>query len=181
MKQVMLALLKLHDRDPYRGRTGNEIGYACGFRSGSDRLAHDGRSMAVANRVNFAVTALEKRDLVGFARREDRKSGTAYRLTRAGITVAQALREESKMSDAPAVKPGYEAENMEVVPMSQATFLPGEFVTIRDDDEVYPGERGEVLAVGTHEAFGGSLAYDILIDGCSDPERFLESEIAEAQ
>ena len=66
--------------------TCNEIGYACGFTSGmaGGRISHNGKSMGPANRVNFAVTALERRGLVAFGHRRDGLSGSAYRITDAG-------------------------------------------------------------------------------------------------
>jgi hypothetical protein len=64
--------------------TGNEIGYACGFESGSDRTAHDGRIMGPANRVIAAIRALERRGLATWASRPDGLSGSAHRITELG-------------------------------------------------------------------------------------------------
>jgi len=51
-----------------------------------DRYSHTGKRMGPANRVNFAVTALERRGLVRYARRPDGLSGGAYEITDAGLS-----------------------------------------------------------------------------------------------
>lgn len=88
-KRILLVLAGA-DSD-YHALTSNDIGHRCGFRTGSDRIAHDGRVMGAANRVNFPMYSLRKRGLIWFSPRTDGLSGTAYRLTDAGRAAARAL------------------------------------------------------------------------------------------
>lgn len=72
--------------------SANGIGYALGFRPGEVQASipkHSAgggciRSMGPAQRVNFPLTALRRRGLVGFGRRPDGRSGTAYVITADG-------------------------------------------------------------------------------------------------
>lgn len=88
MEQVLKALreLKVLDRAP---STPNEIAMQIGFREGGTRHGHgwgkgawSGR-MAPANRVNFAILALEKRGLVRWVARRDDLTGRAVELVEA--------------------------------------------------------------------------------------------------
>lgn len=90
----MLDVLRALRLAAPRAMTANEIGIACGFRSGSLSTTHgdarttharDGRVMGPAQRVIGALTALRRtHGFVEITRRPDGLSGTAYRLTAAG-------------------------------------------------------------------------------------------------
>lgn len=81
------------------GMTGNEIGMTLGFETGSDRFSKTGKVMGPANRVNFAVSALERRGLVRFAARRGGLTGGARRLTVAGEAEVRRIREVGSVGD----------------------------------------------------------------------------------
>lgn len=84
MLEVLRALVKADGRS----MTGNQIARACGFDLGQDKSkhSHNGRAMAPAQRVIFAIIGLRKRGLVGYGTRRDKLSGTAFVLTGTGRT-----------------------------------------------------------------------------------------------
>lgn len=87
LTERMVAILRvLAEESP---RTPNAIGYALGFRpapsqGGLGGGRGSGAGTGVAQRVNFPLTALRKRGLVGFGWRPDGLSGTAYSITSDG-------------------------------------------------------------------------------------------------
>lgn len=103
MERILVALLE-EDATPLGGRsmTGNALGQTLGFSHGmeGDRYSHNGKRMGAANRVNFAVSALKKRGLVGYAARNDGLSGGATRLTREGEAEAIRIRDRAVESEA---------------------------------------------------------------------------------
>jgi len=86
MLEVLRALRKAD-----RPLIANQIAHACGYVRGQDanRHAHDGRAMAPAQRVIFALIGLRKRGLVRHCHRTDGLSGDAFMLTGAGITFCE--------------------------------------------------------------------------------------------
>lgn len=183
MRQVMLVLLEGCDIE--FGMTPNWIGIKCGFQTGSDRHAHDGRMMGPANRVNACITGLEQRGLVSFGRRRDGLSGSAYRLTSTGVKEARRMAKEATglRHDYATAGPdemgvwaieGYgsdEPHNLDPVKKGDVEWAPGENTTFEDDHE-YGGEPGVVQAVGMGTGFhSGDIVYDVLPEGCSGPER----------
>jgi hypothetical protein len=196
MEKVLVALL-VHDPEN-RGLTNNRIGHLIGFRTGSDRLAHDGRMMGAANRVNACVMGLERRGLVCFARRRDGLSGTAYRLTPEGLIEARRIKsmelpegyrtgaENPDLADVVAVwleegytpEDGFEDLNLEPVRAGDLDFLPGNNVEVEEEHEMYPGEPGVVKAAGKGTGLhGGEIVYDVLIEGTSHAERFTAQDL----
>ena len=85
LTERMRAVLETLSKES-RPITCNQIGHSLGFSHGmyGDRYSHTGKRMGAANRVNFAVTALERRGLVCYALRPDGLSGGAYEITAAG-------------------------------------------------------------------------------------------------
>lgn len=90
MREVLVALRALRETRQYPS-TPNEIAITAGYYDGGPR--HGGGAsarggwtghMAPANRVNFAIMALERRGLIRWVPRRDGRSGRAVELTRAG-------------------------------------------------------------------------------------------------
>lgn len=79
----VLSVLATHDA----AMTPNQIGYSLGFKDGGTGGGHGNgrgsghRVFGPAQRVNFPLTALRKRGLVGFAPRPDGHAGMAYEIT----------------------------------------------------------------------------------------------------
>lgn len=199
MRNVLVAMLSKYDDGSY-GMTGNEIGYAVGYRSGEVKANVSGaaasggcvRSMGAAQRVIPVLVALDRRGLITMAARRDRRSGTAYRLTPAGFEMATKLREETKLSDTRTdavtadggdsavwvIAESYEVENLDPCLASDISFLPGNDVTFPEDHEEYPGEEGTVQAVGKGKGmYAGEIVYDVLVDGTDYATRVTESQL----
>lgn len=89
MREVLAALRALRETRQYPA-TPNEIAIRAGYDEGGRRHGHGwGKGtwsgyMAPANRVNFALLALERRGLIRWVSRRDDLSGRAVELTRAG-------------------------------------------------------------------------------------------------
>lgn len=64
--------------------TANEVALACGFEAGDAGRARDGRVMAPAVHVSSALRALERGGFVVWCRRPDRRSGSAFEITKLG-------------------------------------------------------------------------------------------------
>lgn len=87
-QRQVLEVLRAHsetEEGRLYGLPANTIGHRIGFRTGSDRHAHDGRMMGAANRVNGSLQGLERRGLVGWGPRRDGLSGTAFKITQPGL------------------------------------------------------------------------------------------------
>lgn len=92
MEQV-ISVLAQHDP---RTMTANDIARACGYRRGqaNGRHSHNGRAMAVAQRVIHPLIGLISRRLVVREGRRDGLSDTAFTLTSAGRDKARELARE---------------------------------------------------------------------------------------
>lgn len=191
-EKILVALLAVVDE--WYGMTGNEVAYAIGMQDGSDRSAHDGRSVALSNRVNFSVSGLEKRGLVTYAPRRDKLSGTARRLTNEGIIEARRIKGMAEsntridLGDAPGdaeavwVVEGYaDIENLEPVKASEVSFAPGTEVMFPEEHEMYGGATATVKAVGLGTGMmAGEVVYDVLVEGTSETERITEYDLEAA-
>lgn len=95
MKAVLLAMDDIGDAAPPNqiGRLAvREYGYDMPNRYGRQ---HHGGTMGEGSFIAPILTALTKRELIGWGRRPDGLSGTAYRITREGREVAERLRGEA--------------------------------------------------------------------------------------
>lgn len=86
----ILAAMKPRQFDD--GMTGNEIGLAVGEQWGNVRRGGSRWSggMGPAQRIIFPLSALYRRGLVAPAERRDGLTGTAYRITQAGVDALDA-------------------------------------------------------------------------------------------
>lgn len=205
MERILVAMLEAQEEDGlgYFPMTGNEIGHACGFRTGSDRHARDGRMMGAANRVAFPLTALRKLKLVGFAKRRDDRSGSADVLTREGREMARALRErgvqpreEKKMGDASEASNqrkliearcqregltirGWETtEDGETAKLGRYVVVTGSF----EDHGLYQDDVGELSAcvVGSVEFGNQRVHFSLTADGYDEGNEVQELSAVEA-
>lgn len=206
MRKVVIAMYHTETGGSHWGMTGNEIGYAVGFRGGEVKANVSGaaasggcvRSMGAAQKVIPVIVALDRRGLIAFAARRDGRSGTAYRLTPEGIKIATELQKEMKVADTDTTRTdaktadggekavwvldeSVDAGNLDPIAAADIMFLPGDAVRIDDEHEMYPGEEGIVQSVGRGIGhFGGQPTYDVLVEGTSEAERFPESDLEAA-
>jgi hypothetical protein len=169
-RQVLTAMFEREKKETVYGMSGNEIGYAVGFRPG-DAMVRRGpavKAMGPAQKVIGSMIGLERRGLIRWAARRDGRSGSAYRLTEKGKQEVLGMEKQEW------------GENMEPLDNpGDALYEVGQRVVMVEDHDMYPEEEVKIVARGKGKGFySGAIVYDILPDDVDESWRVRESDIS---